>query len=96
MQRAKNLYINEGKTGQEAAAIVGVSETNFYRWVRRYGWKEDRETKRIEKKILITGLAVSVEATLAEYLEFVKTNYPKLTELTETTIKEFLQQKAIL
>lgn len=41
--KAKLLYVEEGKSHEEIAALVGVSETTVRSWSRKDGWETDRE-----------------------------------------------------
>ncbi len=91
--QAKSLYVDQGKAGVEVAALVNISTTNFYRWVRRYGWKAQKESKLMEKKLVLLGLAVNRDDVLTEFKSFLNNKYPAIATVIEVPITEYLQSK---
>lgn len=88
MNLAKIYYVEHGMTGFITAEKVGVSLTHFYRWVRRYGWRELREErlkaypKRPAKKknYTFTGLQKYTNLNHSEHADTLRTlisNYKK-------------------
>jgi predicted transcriptional regulator len=42
---AKELYVEQGKSGKEIAALIGVQEVTVSRWVTDGGWRAERNAK---------------------------------------------------
>jgi uncharacterized protein YjcR len=90
-KQARKLYVEEGKTGLETAAILNISTTHFYRWSHKYGWKEQKESKLLERKIMLLGLAVNIEAVLNDFQLFLNEKFPSVAESAKEAISDFLQ-----
>lgn len=75
LQRAKQLYVEQGMTGSAAAKELGVSLTNLLRWVKRYGWKQmrDERLKAKPEPIRLKRKAF----TLTGLQKFTKANFPE-------------------
>lgn len=78
---AQRLYVERFMTGSAVAVEVGVSKTNFYRWVRKYGWK----AKRDERLLLIKELKYSFE----DFEKFVDQSYPHSAKQVRKFIRNY-------
>jgi transposase len=44
-KQAHDMYVDQGKSGKEIAAFLGVQEVTISRWVNDGGWKAERDAK---------------------------------------------------
>lgn len=40
---ARMLYVVKKQTAKEISTLIDVSEKSVGRWIKKYGWKEDRD-----------------------------------------------------
>jgi transposase-like protein len=43
VEQARELYMTQGKTQKEIAAIIGVTERTLYNWIKQHGWDRLRQ-----------------------------------------------------
>ena len=46
-QLARYYYVEKWKTAKETAEAVGVTEAPMSKWVKRFGWKAEREARAL-------------------------------------------------
>lgn len=66
---ARVLYVNEGKTAKEIAAIVNVTEKTLGAWVDKFGWKEQREAMANAPDKLVKNLKELINTLTEQRLE---------------------------
>ncbi len=69
MSRARDLYMNEGKTQKEIAAIVGVCERTIHGWIKQHAWDKLKQAAFHAPAIIADHLCsqiVELQSTIAE------------------------------
>lgn len=61
---AKRMFINERRTAKEIAAILEVAQKTVGEWIKKQGWKEEREARAVSPgkrseniEMIISGMA---------------------------------------
>jgi len=68
---AKQLFL-QGKTQKEIAALVSVQEKTIGDWVKKYGWKSEREARFGSTKKQIENIKAIISAISEERLKIHK------------------------
>lgn len=86
--KARQLFIEQGVTGRDAAKAVGVTDTHLYRWINKYGWRDLRERYKVEN-------AKEIKKTANEILRFLIEAMPAHEAQINEVITEYLRSKII-
>ena len=69
---ARHFYVNEGKTAKEIAEIVGVTEKTLGDWVKKYGWKNERDAVLFSAENRIANIKNIISNCAEEHLDLSK------------------------
>ena len=59
-QEALRLYLTQGKTQREIAAIIGVSDKTIYTWIHKYAWDKLRYASNQAPAIIANNLCTQL------------------------------------
>ncbi len=89
-QKAKRLFIYQGKNQSQTAKIVHVTEKTVGKWVKQFNWNELRDAV-IEKRLGSNEKAFQpATLTLNDFLEFMKENSPLLAGKVEPIMQNYI------
>jgi len=89
---AKELYI-KGLTQKEIASIVKVQEKTISDWVKKFGWKEERDARFNSTKNQITHTKKLISELTQRRMDIIR-EMDKATENNDLEEKERLQKES--
>ncbi|GLB51713.1 hypothetical protein NBRC110019_07520 [Neptunitalea chrysea] len=63
---ARILYIDQGKSNKEIAEKLGVQEKTVGNWVKKYGWKEERDARDNNVDARIENIKAVIDDIIAD------------------------------
>lgn len=69
---ACHMYVEQGKTAVEISAVTGITEKTIGVWIKKYGWREQRNAKFASKTSRIENIQAVIDDLVEQRLDLSK------------------------